>query len=149
MEKEICLKVFFDGACNGRNTGGRVEIGIGVCTLADGVIQEAYSKSAKVGRGTNNDAEFKALIEALKQAAYYQEEIAAERRLRVQIFGDSQVIINLFNGDSRSDIPRFKSYLKQAHYIRDLIGDALEFVKWIPREMNVPADEYSKKCFEQ
>jgi ribonuclease HI len=127
-----CL-LFFDGACRG-NPG---PMAIGVVLLENGKKVKEISK--RIGTGTNNIAEWRALIEGLKLA-----KALGCRELEVR--GDSQLIIKQISGQYRvkSDnlVPLFNEAVK-------LCGgfEELRF-KWVKREENLYTDTLSNKALD-
>ena len=81
------FSAYFDGACRGNP--GSCGLG-GVILDPDG--KPIFEISRPAGHGTNNEAEYKALIavaEALGKLAVQS----------VDIFGDSELVVNQVNGD--------------------------------------------------
>ncbi|MCX9025299.1 MAG: ribonuclease HI family protein [Candidatus Methanoperedens sp.] len=120
--------LFFDGACRG-NPG---PMAIGVVLMENGKKLDEISKC--LGIGTNNIAEWSALIEGLKLAA-------AHGCMELEVRGDSQLVIKQISGQYRvkSDnlIPLFNEAKK-------LCGNFKEIdFKWIKREDNARTDALS------
>lgn len=125
-------KIQFDGASLG-NPG---PMGIGV-VLYDGSEMIDTISERLPGTGTNNRAEYTALLKGIRRA----------KKLgwkRVYIEGDSKLIINQVKGIFAVRKP----HLKQLH--REVLAVLSEFdfykLKWIPRELNAVADSLSKKA---
>ncbi len=125
--------LFFDGACRG-NPG---PMAIGVVLMENGRKIKEISK--RVGTGTNNIAEWKALIEGFKLARAY-----GCRELEVR--GDSQLIIKQISGEFRvkSDnlVPLFKEALELCKGFEELT------FKWVRREENSYTDALSNKALD-
>jgi ribonuclease HI len=125
--------LFFDGACRG-NPG---PMAIGVVLLENGKKVKELSK--RLGKGTNNIAEWRALIEGLKLASSH-----GCRELDVR--GDSQLIIKQITGQymvkSKNLIPLFNEAKKLCRNF-----EKLDF-KWIKREENALTDELSNKALD-
>ena len=123
----VCAKAWFDGSCPD-NPG---EMGIG------GVIkigEKTIPISAAGGVGTNNEAEYKALIAVFNRAL----ESGVEE---LEVFGDSQLIVHQVNGRWRVKSDNLKELCKTA---QELMGRfSTVRLKWIPREENQEADELS------
>jgi len=117
--------LFFDGGCRG-NPG---PMAIGAVLLENGKKVKEISKN--IGIGTNNIAEWKALIEGLKLA------IAHDCK-ELEVRGDSQLIIRQISGKykvkNENLIPLFNEALK-------LCGNfnKIDF-KWIKRDENSYTD---------
>ena len=115
----------FDGACRGNP--GPMAIGV-VLTKDGGKIKEI---SKRLGRGTNNIAEWTALIEGLK--------LARDKGCKeLEVRGDSQLIIKQITGKykvkSSNLIPLFNEAKKLCNNF-----EKLKF-KWVKREDNSDTD---------
>lgn len=123
-----------DGACAG-NPGS---MGIG------GVIHQKYPEektltfSEPAGRGSNNEAEYLAVIKALELAIPLQPE-------SVLVRSDSQLVIYQIAGAYRINFPHLaKLYSKVQNLVRQFPGK-VEFA-WVPREQNKQADALASKA---
>lgn len=121
---------YFDGACEPTNPGN---MGIGAILLHDGKTISTVSKAT--GWGTNNIAEYDALIALL--------ELAVEKNAtNLVICGDSQLVIRQMEGGWRVKneglVPR---YQEAQTLVATLPG--VRFA-WIRRELNGLADDLSK-----
>ena len=123
----------FDGACRG-NPG---PMAIGVVLTKDGKKIKEISK--RLGRGTNNIAEWTALIEGLK--------LAKDKGCKeLEVRGDSQLIIKQVTGKykvkSSNLIPLFNEAEK-------LCGnfDKIKF-KWVKREDNSDTDTLCNRALD-
>ncbi len=126
--------LFFDGACRG-NPG---PIAIGAVLFDNGKKMKEISKSA--GRGTNNIAEWKALIEGLKLALSHG---CGELEVR----GDSQLIIRQISGQyrvkSENLIPLYNEARKLCTHFHKLS------FKWIERDDNMYTDALSNRALDR
>lgn len=122
---------WFDGAAEPTNPGNR---SIGALLLSP--TGETVEISQAYGFGTNNEAEYAALI-ALLEAA-----ISAGAP-SVAVCGDSQLVVNQLNGQWKVKSPTLHGYWSRA---RSLVRQANARVTWVPREQNARADELSKKA---
>ncbi len=84
------------------------------------------------GFGTNNEAEWKSLVEGLKELAY---DVGFSNGDTLTITGDSQLVIKQLTGEWKIKEPRMRPLYDQA---TNLLNDAgrVEFV-WRPREHSV------------
>lgn len=125
--------LFFDGACRG-NPG---PMGIGVVLLENGRKVKEVSK--RLGMGTNNIAEWTALVEGLKLAKAY-----GCRELEVR--GDSQLIMKQISGEYKV---RSENLVPLYNEARKLCGsfDVLKF-KWVKREDNIYTDTLSNRALD-
>jgi len=122
------LTIFTDGACY-PNPG---KMGIGIVIYKEGKIFKEIGK--KIGKGTNNIAEYQALINGLKEA----KKLGAST---IKIFSDSNLMIQQIEGNYS---------IKKEHLAR-LNEKALEILKtfdsfeitYIPREKNRIANRLS------
>jgi len=126
--------LFFDGACRG-NPG---PMAIGAVLLEDG--KKVLEISKIIGKGTNNIAEWRALIEGLKLARDY----ACEE---IEVRGDSQLIIRQISGryQVKSDnlIPLFNEARKLCRTFKKI-----DF-KWVKRDENSYTDSMVNKALDK
>jgi ribonuclease HI len=129
-------KIYFDGLCEPVNPGGHCCYGY-IIQREDG---PPISGTGTVGRGTNNKAEYTALIEALKSAA-------KAGISRVEVHGDSLLVVNQVRGlwEVRSDSirPLWELAAKLAR------GFEKFNITWIPREQNTEADRLSRIAYHE
>ncbi len=112
--------IFFDGSAH-PNPG---EMGIGATVKCCGKVMEI---SKKVGYGTNNIAEYLALIEALKLAR----KMGAKS---VNIYGDSSIVIEQINGRWKVRNEKLKDLKKE---VMELLGKFKRWrAEWIPESKN-------------
>ena len=130
---DMSCTLFFDGGCRG-NPG---PMAIGAVLLENGRKVSEISKN--IGIGTNNIAEWKALIEGLKLAQAY-----ACKEL--EVCGDSQLIIRQISGryKVKSDnlIPLFNEAMKLCGTFKKI-----DF-KWIKRDENSYTDSMVNKALD-
>lgn len=125
--------LFFDGACRG-NPG---PMAIGAVLMENGKKVKEVSK--RIGMGTNNIAEWRALIEGLKLAK-------AHGCKALEVRGDSQLIIKQISGQYKVKSDNLIPLFNEA---RKLCGgfDGLRF-KWVKREENLYTDALSNKALD-
>lgn len=121
---------WFDGAAEPTNPGNR---SIGV--FLEGPNGTVVQLSRSIGFGTNNEAEYEAIIALMESAI----EAGAPS---VQIFGDSQLVVNQLNGTWAVRSASLHSYWFRAV---DLMRKSNATISWVPREQNTKADELSKR----
>jgi len=126
--------LFFDGACRG-NPG---PMAIGAVLLENGKKIRELSK--KIGRGTNNIAEWSALIEGLKLAISH-----GCRELEVR--GDSQLIIRQISGQYRVNSPNLIPLYNETRKLC-VNFEKLSF-KWVQREENSYTDALSNMALDK
>jgi len=125
------LKIYIDGASRG-NPG---EPGAGI------VIKDRQGKIFKrlrqyLGRATNNQAEYRALLLALK----------ASRELgqSIKIFSDSELLVKQLKGSYRVKSKGLKPYFDE---VRNLLkGFSSWEIAHIPREQNREADALANEA---
>lgn len=123
----------FDGASRG-NPG---PAGIGVVIFHNG--KEIWASCQYIGTKTNNQSEYSALILGLKQAL--------TRDIKcLQVYGDSQLIINQINGEYKVRNPGLQDLYKevqdlQAHF------ESIVFTH-VYREFNKRADQLSNMALD-
>jgi len=120
------LKIFFDGSSHG-NPGPS---GIGIIVFDEsGRVLDKFSRF--IGFGTNNEAEYRALIEALRKAM----QLGAEK---VELYSDSELVVNQIRGVySVKDEKLKRLHLKCV----ELLKNFKEYeISYVPRELNAEAD---------
>ena len=127
----ITWTAWFDGATE-PNPGRR---GIGGLLLS--AAGERVEISAAIGHGTNNEAEYEALIAVLREAV----------RLEIKhlvICGDSQLVIQQVTGAWACKSPNLKQLCATAQSLLRQVNAARTVeLRWIPREENTAADALS------
>jgi ribonuclease HI len=125
--------VYFDGASRGNP--GPAAVGWVIVT-GDGIAAEG---SERIGRATNNQAEYEALLRALEAAADYGFD-------SLQIRGDSQLVVKQVKGAWNTNDPELKEKRVRA---RELLR---QFDEWsldhVPREINDRADELANEALD-
>lgn len=125
------MKFFCDGACN-PNPG---PMGIGVAMLND-AGELVASVSRALGKGTNNVAEFEAVLAALH--------LARTRHIETpHIFTDSRLIVEQISGRYTVSAVHLQGLRNRAAAEVQSLGAVLA---WIPREENELADRLSKRA---
>ena len=120
---------WFDGSA--KPNPGDCQIGC----LLKGPHGERYSHQQRIGYGSSSDAEYQALIATLALAQQYG-------ITRLQLYGDSQVVINDVNKLHPKKSAILKNYRLQALALIDQFQDIN--IRWIPRHKNEEADALSQ-----
>lgn len=127
---------YFDGSCLDPIKDGPLGYGYHANEFGKST-GSLFKKSESKGIGTNNQAEIIALYKLMNELS---------KRCKgdsIYVRGDSQIIVNMINGDVGVKNPFLKEYVKK---IRDLEGNFEEVVyEHIPREQNSLADKLSKR----
>jgi ribonuclease HI len=113
------LTIHIDGAGPGPDGGGS--------RVSRVVVGTSIARVKPVDAGTNNEAEYRALRWAL---------LKMRRGGEADIFSDSLLIVNQFNGKWAVRDPKMKAQLDR---IRTIISDRLLKIRlsWLPREENL------------
>jgi ribonuclease HI len=96
---ESAVKLFFDGGC--QPNPGNMEVGV----VANGKLYHERN----LGHGTNNVAEWIALLYAMKVAESLGE------TTDVELWGDSMLVVNQANGTWKCKAEELKGYLAEFH----------------------------------
>lgn len=127
-------EVYVDGASRG-NPG---ESGIGVLVIRpDGSRREIRKY---IGRGTNNEAEYKALIAALGH-------LLEEKISEAKIHTDSQLVASQMNGLWKIKNPKLRVLHSEAKKLASSLV-TLE-IKYVPRENNAEADALANEAIDR
>ena len=121
------VEIYIDGASNGEGNGG-----IGVQILNNGAEKNI---SRSIGKATNNEAEYFALIEGV--------DIALKNDFKnIVIYSDSELLIKQISGE-------YKVKAKNLVPLKEKVDLSLVKIEnysleWIPREQNRSADRLAK-----
>ncbi len=124
----------FDGSCD-PNPRGRMGWSY-IITFADGRIVQEHCSAAPAATNTVNVAEYCGLRDGLR--AY----LAANGRGPLHVTGDSQLIINQFNGRFKVRKPELQPYHAEVTALARQIRQIT--VAWNPREQNRAADQLAR-----
>ena len=126
--------VYFDGACRGNP--GPAAIGW-VIVSGDGIVAEG---SERIGRATNNQAEYEALIGAIEAARDYGYD-------EVHVRGDSELIVKQVRGEYDTNNPALREKRVTVH------EHLAAFDEWtlehVPREVNNRADGLANEALDE
>jgi len=126
IKSEDILEIYVDGAC--RKNPGPASYAF-LFVKNDEVI---HQKSEFIGMGTNNIAEYTAIIKALEEAEKFT-------RWRIKVFSDSQLAIKQINKEWRIKKPHLSDLCSQVYKQREKF-QKVEFYQ-IGRE-----NPYIQKC---
>ncbi len=132
-QEDGVYEVYIDGASLS-NPGSA---GIGVVVKKDGRVLKEISKP--IGKGTNNVAEYTALIEGLKTLKSMG--IGSAR-----VFSDSELVVKQVKGEYAVKSPQLKELYIEALKLLDKF-DNIELIH-IEREKNRAADRLAKRAAE-
>lgn len=100
------LRVYSDGACRGNPGPSAIAF---LISNEEGRILREYSET--IGVGTNNQAEYKALISALKSAKYFGDEAIFHL--------DSVLVVKQMNREWRVKNPNIKPLWREAVVLKE------------------------------
>jgi ribonuclease HI len=124
---------YFDGACRGNP--GPAAVGWVIVT-DDGIVDE---DGATIGRATNNQAEYEALIAVLEAARDHGFDA-------VQIRGDSELIVKQVTGEYGVNDPELREYRIRVRELLDGFDDWE--ISHVPREVNDRADDLANEALD-
>lgn len=127
------MQGYFDGASRG-NPG---EAGAGALLMNEkGEI--VWETSRYLGKKTNNEAEYAALLLLLKAAG--------ERGVRrLTVYGDSKLVVSQVSRQWKINLPHLRALAQEAWKLMEGMSVELE---WIPRERNKRADILSNEAID-
>lgn len=127
------MQGYFDGASRG-NPG---EAGAGAL-LVDNSGAVVWETSRYLGKKTNNEAEYTALLLLLSAAR--------ERGVRdIKVYGDSKLVVCQVSRQWKINLPHLRALAKEAW---ELSADMHLQLQWIPREQNKRADALSNEAID-
>ena len=129
IEKVI---IFTDGAAD--PNPGPAAIGAVIKDEAGRILARI---SQRIGRATNNQAEYQAIISALEKAI----KLGARR---VDLYSDSELVVKQLNGSYRVKAPALKPLYQQVKKLQGLFEHFT--VTHIPRQRNSEADNLANKA---
>jgi ribonuclease HI len=129
------LKLFTDGAARG-NPG---PAGVGV-VIEDENGMRLRGLHRYIGKATNNEAEYHALIEGLKAVKEWKPD-------RLEVYLDSKLVVEQISGAYRVKKPELLPLHRRA---KDLLGDFAEVVvAHVERERNRGADALANRALDE
>lgn len=113
---------------------------------ATGVVIDGKGYSEFIGEGTNNEAEYQAMVFALKKArALFGKKAIKEKEIEIR--SDSELLIKQLSGEYKILEPRIQQLFLQAWNLRIDFGK-VKFVL-IPREENKEADRLANQALDR
>ncbi len=133
--------IYTDGASRGNP--GPSAIGV-VISGANGQVLKEYSKT--ISEGTNNEAEYQAVIFALKKVKtlFGKQKV---KNCEIEVKADSELVVSQLTGKYRIKEPRIQELFIQAWNLMVDFG-RLDF-KFIPREQNKRADQLANQALDR
>jgi len=130
--KKVIIRA--DGASRGNP--GQAAIGAVIKDEQGGLIA---SISRRIGRATNNQAEYKAIIAALEEATRLGVK-------QVDIKMDSELVVRQINGEYRVKSATLKPLYQQVKQLQGLLEGFT--ITHIPRRQNMEADKLANKALD-
>jgi ribonuclease HI len=125
--------------CDGASRGNPGPSGAGV-VLLDEKDEQFFELSRYLDSGTNNEAEYRALVRGLEAAA----DLGVKR---MQIFLDSELVVKQLNGKYKVRSPRLRSLFDQAVSRLQQFDDYAIF--HVGRELNQQADRLANEAIDR
>ena len=146
LTKMRTYNIYFDGACLPRNPGGHMGAGFYIDDNHGNIILEGSYYVEANDANTNNVAEYIAIIEALKALRTYLTEERIRNKINLFIYGDSMLVIRQLNGQWKVNGGLYTEYALEAiKLLKEFRPQVIyQYIKWIKREDNEKADEYSR-----
>ena len=126
--------IFADGASRGNP--GPAAIG---AIIKDEQGRFITSISQRIGRATNNQAEYRAIIAALEEATRLYAK-------RVDVKMDSELVVKQINGEYRVKKATLKPLYQQVKQQQGLLEGFT--ITHIPRQQNIEADKLANKALD-
>jgi len=130
--------VFTDGGARGNP--GPAAIGFFIQDESGKILAE---EGQRIGRATNNVAEYQAVIEAFK---WLKKNYSTDKPSSCQFFLDSKLVVNQLNGLFKVKNARLKVLNLEVKKIEQAIGVPVTY-RFIPREKNQRADALVNQSF--
>ena len=133
MKNDEKAIIFTDGGSRGNP--GPSAIGVVICD-AGGKTLKAYAED--IGKGTNNEAEYHAVISALKKAkSLFGTEKSKQKE--IDVYSDSELMVKQLNGEYKVHDDRMKMFFMEVWNLK-MDFKCVTFCH-IMREQNVQADQ--------
>ncbi|WP_226021731.1 ribonuclease HI [Halomicrobium salinisoli] len=127
------VHAYFDGASRGNP--GPAAVGY-VLVTDEGIVAEG---GERIGRATNNRAEYEALVKVLEVASDYGFD-------DVRVRGDSELIVKQVRGEWNANDPDLR---ERRVRVRELLTEFDEWsIEHVPREINDRADELANEALD-
>lgn len=129
---------YFDGACEPKNPGGNIGVGVHVIGSEPGNVFSTSYFIPEDPKNSNNVAEYLAFIKVLKL-------LKDKRNSTIEIRGDSKMVITQMKGERKISKGLYVEHAQEAQLLLETLKQHNNIIlTWIPREENYIADELSK-----
>jgi ribonuclease HI len=125
--------------CDGASRGNPGPAGAGAMLLQEGGGKVLARVCKALGRATNNEAEYAALLLGLQEAR-------SMNAVRVAVYADSELVIKQLNGVYRVKHPVMRQRHQEA--MRLLAGFEAWRATHVPRERNTEADRLANQALD-
>ena len=130
----MILKVFTDGGSKG-NPGPSSIGGVGYIDS-----KKVFDFKKSIGIATNNDAEYRALIETISNIKNQKSKIKNTYQIsKIEFSSDSRLMVNQVKGLFKVKNERIKKYILIIRGLEQEINLPISY-HYVPREQNVEAD---------
>ena len=136
----MIISVFTDGGARGNP--GPAAIGV-VIKVANGNV--LYQLGKRIGKTTNNVAEYTALLEALSWLAHYKQK---ENIDGVRCFLDSELVVSQLTGLYKIKNPKLAWLIMKIHEKKRGFSFPVTY-HHIPREKNLEADRLVNQALDE
>lgn len=136
------LHIYCDGGA--RKNPGPAAIGA-VIRIQDS--EKIAEISKYIGIATNNEAEYQAVIHALKWLVENLPSLDKQPE-KIEFFIDSVLVVNQINGKFKIKKPHLRELLLKIHNLEGQIQAPITYNR-IPREENIEADELVNKALDE
>lgn len=101
--------------------------------------------------GTNNEAEYEAIIAALELALEIKDGKHGKKfkKAKFHFYTDSMIVVKQIEGTFSCNSENLKPYLQWSNERIDLLGFQFGSINWVRRTSNQEADKLSKQCVEE
>lgn len=137
----MILKVYTDGGSKG-NPGPASVGGVGYINE-----KKVIEFKKPIGIATNNDAEYKALIEALEKILNIKSQVLNKSKIinfkeinEINFYSDSRLMVNQVKGLFKVKKGKIKEYILKIRVLEQEISLPISYYH-VPREQNVEADQ--------
>lgn len=121
--------IYTDGASRGNP--GHASYGF---TISDESSKLLYEEGKYIGITTNNVAEYTAVLQALK----YIKKKYGDRKLEIELYADSKLVVEQLSGRYKVKSPHLKPIIDQIKILSLELGGAIH--SHVPRSKNTGAD---------
>jgi len=145
--------VHTDGGARGNPGPSAIGVFVQSCTCSDmrHCAEREKTTIASIGKttgeGTNNVAEYAAVVEALRFLANHIQ-THKEGVTDVAFYLDSTLVVNQLNGIFKVKDPTLRGLLTVAHTLEGEVGGRITYA-YVPREQNYEADALVNKALDE